>query len=77
MKRELTPSEIIFSASVNDVAKQTNINRIPRSNTTLNKIKKALSIQKDGYNIYYVDSFSKEKLEELVEFIENMYIDDK
>ncbi len=41
MKRELTPSEIIFSASVNDVAKQTNINRIPRSNTTLNKIKKS------------------------------------
>lgn len=75
MKRELTPSEIIFSASSNDVMKQTNINRIPKSNTTLNKIKRALSIQKDGYNIYYVDSFSKEKLEELIEFVEGLYID--
>ncbi|HZK00940.1 MAG TPA: hypothetical protein VFC79_13065, partial [Tissierellaceae bacterium] len=73
MRKELTPSEIIFSASDNDVIKQTNINRIPRSNTTLNKIKKALSIQKDGYNIYYVDSFSKEKLEELIEFVEGLY----
>ena len=77
MKRELTPSEIIFSASDDDVTKQTNINRIPKSNTTLNKIKKALSIQKEGYNIYYVDSFSKEKLEELIEFVEGLYIDNK
>ena len=77
MRKELTPSEIIFSASDNDVIKQTNINRIPRSNTTLNKIKKALNIQKDGYNIYYVDSFSKEKLEELIEFVEGLYIDNK
>ena len=77
MKKELTPSEIIFSSCDNDVTKQTNINRIPRSNATLNKIKKALSIKKDGYNIYYVDSFSKEKLEELIEFIEELYIDDK
>ena len=77
MKKELTPSEIIFSSCCNDVIKQTNINRIPRSNATLNKIKKALSIQKEGYNIYYVDSFSKEKLEELIEFVEGLYIDDK
>mgnify|MGYP004667689799 CR=1 FL=1 len=77
MKRELTPSEIIFSASINDVMKQTDINRIPKSNTTLNKIEKALRVQKDGYNIYYVDSFSKEKLEELIEFVEGLYIDSK
>lgn len=77
MKRELTPSEIIFSASINDVMKQTDINRIPKSNTTLNKIEKALRVQKDGYNIYYVDSFSKEKLEELIEFVESLYIDSK
>lgn len=77
MKRELTPSEIIFSASINDLMKQTDINRIPKSNTTLNKIEKALRVQKDGYNIYYVDSFSKEKLEELIEFVESLYIDSK
>ena len=77
MKKELTPSEIIFSSCDNDVAKQTNINRIPRSNATLNKIKKALNIQKEGYNVYYVDSFSRGKLEELIEFVEGLYIDDK
>ena len=73
MKRELTPNEIIFSAVCNDITKQTNINRIPKNKTTLNKIKKALSVEKDGYNIYYVDSFSKEKLEDLIKYVESIY----
>ena len=75
MKRELTPNEIIFSAVCNDITKQTDINRVPKNKTTLNKIKKALSIEKDGYNIYYVDTFSKEKLEDLVKYIESIYED--
>lgn len=73
MKRELTPNEIIFSAVCNDITQQTNINRIPKNKTTLNKIKKALSVEKDGYNIYYVDSFSKEKLEDLIKYVESIY----
>ena len=73
MKKELTPSEIIFCASCTDTIKKNNINRIPEITSTLNKIKKSLSIQKDGYNIYYVDSFSKEKLENLVEYVKNIY----
>ena len=73
MKKELTPSEIIFCASSTDTLKKSNIDRIPEITSTLNKIKKSLSIQKDGYNIYYVDSFSKEKLENLVEYVTNIY----
>lgn len=73
MKKELTPNEIIFCASCKDAIKQSNINRIPEVMTTLNKIKKALTIDKDGYNIYYVDSFSKEKLEFLQKYIDGIY----
>ncbi|AWK50971.1 ATP-dependent protease [Clostridium beijerinckii] len=73
MKKELTLSEIIFCASSTDTLKKSNIDRIPEITSTLNKIKKSLSIQKDGYNIYYVDSFSKEKLENLVEYVTNIY----
>ena len=73
MKKELTPSEIIFCASCADTLKKSDINRISEITSTLNKIKKSLSIKKDGYNIYYVDSFSKEKLENLVEYVENIY----
>ena len=73
MKKELTPSEIIFCASCTDTVKKNNINRILETTSTLNEIKKSLSIEKDGYNIYYVDSFSKEKLENLVEHVKNIY----
>lgn len=73
MKKELTPNEIIFCPSCTDIIKKSNINRVPEFTSTLNKIKKGLSIQKDGYNIYYVDSFSKEKLNSLVEYVESVY----
>src|SRR5471030_2003417 len=73
MKKELTPSEIIFCAPHTDNIKESNINRIPETVVTLNKIKKNLSIQKDGYNIYYIDSFSKEKLKNLMDYVKSIY----
>lgn len=74
MMKELTPNEIIFCRHfVEESKKETSINKIPEITTTLNKIRKALSIEKDGYNIYYVDSFSKEKVENLIEYVEKVY----
>ena len=73
MKKELTPKEIIFSAWHTDAIEKNNINRMKELTFTLNKIKKSLRIEKDGYNIYYVDSFSKEKLEKLMEQVENIF----
>lgn len=72
MKKELTPKEIVFSAG-NVEASDNNSSRMTELKSTLNKIKKSLKIQKDGYNIYYVDSFSKEKLGDLEEYIENIF----
>lgn len=73
MKKELTPSEIIFCAGSTENTRKSTINKIPEFTVILNKIEKNLSIQKDGYNIYYVDSFSKERLKELVECVERIY----
>ena len=73
MKKELTPKEIIFCAGCADTTKKSNINRMNEITSTLNKIKNGLSIQKDSYNIYYVDSFSKEKLENLLDYITDIY----
>lgn len=75
MKRELTPNEIIFSASCNDTTNLDSDNRMSEIKTALNKLKKALNIDKEGYNIYYIDSFSKEKLENLQHHIEKIYKD--
>lgn len=72
MKKELTPKEIVFSAK-NIELSENNSARMKELQSTLNKIRKSLRIEKDGYNIYYVDSFSKEKLEELEEYIKNIF----
>ena len=52
-----------------------NVKRMKELTSTLNKIKKSLRIEKDGYNIYYVDSFSKEKLEKLIEHVKKVFED--
>ena len=73
MKKELTPKEIIFCTGCVDTIEKSNINRMTEITSTLSKIKKCLSVQKDSYNIYYVDSFSKEKLENLMKYVNNIY----
>lgn len=72
MKKELTPKEIVFSAE-NIELNENKSTRMKELQSTLNKIKKSLKVEKEGYNIYYVDSFSKEKLEELEEYIKNIF----
>lgn len=46
---------------------------IPEITSAYEKIKRAISIDEEGYNLYIIDSFSKDKLENLTEFIEKLY----
>lgn len=73
MKKELTPNEIIFSRAIKESFENTKINITPKITTTFNKMRKALNIEKDCYNVYYVDSFSKEKIDNLIKYIEKIY----
>ena len=49
------------------------LNDIPEITSAYEKIKRAISIDEEGYNLYIIDSFSKDKLENLTKFIENLY----
>ena len=73
MKKELTPKEIIFCTSCENTMKKLNDDVSSKKYIGFDKIKKALNIKKDGFNIYYVDSFSKEKVEILAEQISEIY----
>lgn len=73
MNKELTPKEIIFCSSCENSMKKLNDDVSSKKYIGFDKIKKALNIKKDGFNIYYVDSFSKEKVEILVEQISEIY----
>ncbi|MGL4452540.1 MAG: AAA family ATPase [Sarcina sp.] len=70
MKRELTPREIIYNNSF--IVDETTIEKKStfENNKVYQTIEEALDIDKDGFHIYLVDSFSNKKLKEIVENID-------
>ena len=74
MKRALTPNEVLFNVDLNeDDDNKIRLKDIPEITSAYEKIKRAISIDEEGYNLYIIDSFSKDKLENLTKFIENLY----
>lgn len=75
MKRELTPGEILFDVDLNEGDGKIKLKDIPEITSAYKKIRRAISIEEEGYNLYLIDSFSKDKLQELTNFIEDLYKD--
>ena len=75
MRKELNPNEILFDLSIPENDEFKEIQGIPEFNEAYKRISRALSIDKEGYNLYLIDSFSKDKLKELISYIENEYKD--
>ncbi|MGG7176548.1 AAA family ATPase [Clostridium paraputrificum] len=75
MKRELTPSEILFNVDLNEGDGKIKLKDIPEISYAYKKIRRAISIEKEGYNLYLIDTFSKDKLKDISNFIEDLYKD--
>lgn len=69
MKKELTPQEVIYDFNFDNIHIREEINNIPEYDEVYKKIKTALEIDKEGYNVYLIDDFSKDKLDSLMGFI--------
>ena len=74
MKRELTPREIIYNTSFL-VEEKLNKENILECNNVYKTIKEALNIDKEGFNVYLVDSFSNKKIKEMVESISTIMLE--
>lgn len=70
MKRELTPREIIYNNSFIVDEATIGSKSAFENNKVYQTIEEALDIDKDGFHIYLVDSFSNKKLKEIVENID-------
>ena len=75
MKKELTPSEIMFKLDVTDTDVDKSTKGIKEFYDAYKKVERAINIDKEGYNLYLIDTFSKDKLKELTAFIEKKYKD--
>lgn len=72
MRKKLTPREINYN--LNEIEKnirfQKNDNELY---SEFDKIGRAVAIEKEGYNLYLVDSFSNEKVDKLKKYVEEQY----
>ncbi|MGG7077993.1 AAA family ATPase [Clostridium sardiniense] len=73
MKKELTQSEIIYDVEYISEDEEINFKEIPEISTPYKEIKRAINIKRAGYNLYMIDSFSNDKIDGLVNFIDNEY----
>lgn len=70
MRRELTPKEVIYNEDFTSIIgeKESYGNEYEGD---FRKIDEALSINKEGFNVYLIDEFSKQKLKDLISHLED------
>lgn len=73
MNKELTPQEIIYDFKVNNFNQREDIDSMPEYDQVYEKINTALEIEKEGYNVYLVDDFSKDRLNKIIKFISKKF----
>lgn len=73
MNRELTPQEIIYDFKVINFNQREDIDSMPEYDQVYEKIETALEIEEEGYNVYLIDDFSKDKLDKITEFVRKKF----
>lgn len=74
MKRELTPKEVIYNICLEDSKTSEDLKGYSQYKEVLEKIEASLSINKEGFNLYIIDDYSKEKIDKISNFIEELYV---
>ncbi|EJO5346587.1 AAA family ATPase [Clostridium botulinum] len=69
MLRKIEPKDLLYDVEFNDVNIDKSQKYSPEYNSIYEKINCALDIDKPGYNLYLIDDFSKEKLDSIINFI--------
>ncbi|MBS5824307.1 MAG: AAA family ATPase, partial [Clostridium argentinense] len=75
MKRKLTPKEVIYNFEFGGISPKKDKYMLPQYSEAYKKIKTALEIDKEGYNVYLVDDYSMDKVKTIIEYIENVLKD--
>ncbi|HAT4279754.1 TPA: AAA family ATPase [Clostridium perfringens] len=70
MRRELTPKEVIYNEDFTSIIGEKEFYSNEYEGV-FRKIDEALSINKEGFNVYLIDEFSKQKLKDLISHLED------
>jgi predicted ATP-dependent protease len=69
MNRELTPKDIIYEFDIEDMSERNQLDSMPQYLDAIENIKTALSIDKEGFNIYLIEDFSKQNLKDIMKYV--------
>lgn len=69
MLRKIESKDLLYNLELDDINIDRTQKYTPEYNSIYEKINLALDIDKSGYNLYLVDDFSKEKLNSIINFI--------
>jgi lon-related putative ATP-dependent protease len=72
MNLRLTPNEVLYSFIPPKVESKDRVEDNPEYNEVYKMIRTSLQINEEGYNVYLIDNFSKEKIENLKVYIKNI-----
>jgi len=73
MNRELTPKDIIYEFNIENMSAREAKDSSPQYFDVIENIKTALSIDKEGFNIYLIDDFSKESLKDVTRYVNKIF----
>ena len=73
MNRELTPKDIIYEFDIEDMNARESIDSMPQYFNAIENIKTAMSIDKEGFNVYLIDDFSKETLKDIMKYVSKTF----
>ncbi|MBU3142282.1 AAA family ATPase [Clostridium sp. CF012] len=73
MNRELTPKDIIYEFDIENMSICEPLDALPQYFDVIENIKTALSIDKEGFNIYLIDDFSKEALKDIMKYVNKIF----
>lgn len=73
MVKELKVNEILYRHNVIEEVTKNSFEELEILDSEYKKIQRALNIKKPGYNLYLIDDYSKEKINDLKKYIEQNY----
>ena len=73
MNRELAPRDIIYEFDIEEMNWREPLDAMPQYFDVIENIKTALSIDKEGFNIYLIDDFSKETLKDIMKYVNKIF----
>lgn len=75
MYREVDINDIIYKLEVKNIKINTRQKYLPEYSDVYDKLKMALNIDKEGYNVFLIDDYSQEKLNNIIDFIKDIFED--